>query len=666
MVEQDSNDNFIAEFLDDYFSESEEHLVILRRGLLAMEQFINQSQINRQLLDELFRSFHSLKGISGMVGVREAELLAHHMESYLRTLREDQAILTQEGLECLMSSTRLLEQVIFARREQQPPPDIETSVAELEKVIKSSPKVMPQSTPATVSPMESAEHSKQHQPDNFEKNGSKLWRFEFVPSTALAQNGININLIRSRLQELGELKNGIPRVLPGGGIAFEFIIETGADESTFSAFSEYGITYAPVDEPPATVPEPDVGTSTAHTTNSAPLLVSSNVVRVSLGKLDDLMRMVGELVISRAHLDDKLKNAESTTPPSNWRALQETNLLMERQLRDLRDGVMRVRMVPIGEIFERMRFVVRDLAREYGKKVELELSGQETEIDKLLIERMMDPLMHLVRNAVSHGLEPADEREALGKPVVGTIVLRAFTAGDLVVIEIEDDGRGVDQNQVIKRASSLGLIAEDAKLDQTALLDLICSPGFSTRDEADRTSGRGVGMAVVKNTVLGLGGELSLDTEIGRGTRFVIRLPITLSIADALIFTTGDQKFAIPQTSIREVMEIEPSSIRVFENNEIIPYRNGVLPIIRLSRLFGMAEKSGRALHAFVIGTGLNAVGIVVGRIIGQREIVVRTFTDPLIQVNGISGATELGDGRVVLILDAPDLVKQSSMNHRS
>jgi two-component system chemotaxis sensor kinase CheA len=239
----------------------------------------------------------------------------------------------------------------------------------------------------------------------------------------------------------------------------------------------------------------------------------------------------------------------------------------------------------------------------------------------------------------------------------------------MVVIEIEDDGRGIDRERIAARARDMGWIkvaggdlpGDDAELNDEALLELICAPGFSTRDEADRASGRGVGMAVVKETVAGLGGTFALRSKAGRGTKFIIELPITLAIADALIVSAGGQRFAVPQSSVREVLEIEPASIRFLENNEIVHYRGGVLPIVRLGRLFDLEEKYERAFHAFVTGAGENAVGIAVDRIIGQREIVVRAINDPLIQVAGIAGATELGDGRVVLILDAASLVKQTA-----
>jgi two-component system chemotaxis sensor kinase CheA len=268
--------------------------------------------------------------------------------------------------------------------------------------------------------------------------------------------------------------------------------------------------------------------------------------------------------------------------------------------------------------------------------------------------------MELVRNGVSHGLESADERLAAGKPPVGKIALRAWAVADSIHIEIEDDGRGIDAERVARRAQSLGMIRDDAVLDNATLLDLICAPGFSTRDEADRASGRGVGMNVVKNTILGIGGSFELDTEAGRGTRFAIQLPLTLAIADALIVAAAGQRFAVPLAAVREVIEVEPSAVRAFENNEVIVHRGGVLPLVRLARLFRLDETARRGFHAFVIGSGLNAVGVAVDRILGQREIVVRAINDPLIQVAGIAGATELGDGRIVLILDAATLGRAS------
>lgn len=657
-AEPSANNEFLAGFLDDFFAECDEHLTTARRALLTLESFVQQPQIDRSLLDDLFRSFHSLKGISAMVGVHEVEQLAHQMESYLRALRNHQATLTIEGMDSLVAGTKMIEQVVAAYQKQTPLPEITLVLAQLKDLVPETPtpgSSLSLSLPASSSISKGLNAEESAKIVAALQNGMRAWRFEFVPSTSLSERGVNVNSVRARLQEIGDLIRAAPQVTAQGGISFEFIVVTRADETAFADWREDGITSVP-DESSSSLAAQNGNESRAAMATPISSRAPSNLVRVELSRLDDLMRMVGELVIGRSHLENRLKLLEASMPASEWRVLQETNLALERQLRDLREGIMRARMVPIGEIFERMKFVIRDLARESRKQVNLELRGQETEIDKFIVERMLDPLLHLVRNAISHGLESTDERQSQGKPLEGKIALRAFTAGEVIVIEVEDDGRGIDATQIAARAQTMGLIPADAMMDQAAMLDLICAPGFSTREEADRVSGRGVGMAVVRNAVLELGGSFTLETEVGRGTRFIIELPLTLAIADALIVTVGGQTFAVPQVAVQEVIEIPFTAVKVLENNEIITHRGGVLPLVRLARLFGLEERVSRAWYAFIVGKGLNAVGVVVDRILAQREIVVRAISDPLVQVPGIGGATELGDGRVVLILNTAEL----------
>jgi two-component system, chemotaxis family, sensor kinase CheA len=667
----DNGGDFFAQFLDDYFAECDEHLTLVCRNLLALEEQAGRPEVDSALLDELFRSFHTLKGISAMVDLGEAEQLAHHMESYLLALRRKEARPGAEGVETLMAATTVLERVIAARRKNEPAPAIETTVARLRALhAEPAPTVEPPAPPQTDDASAESVQSptRLHAPAGRPEN-TRLWRFEFVPTPALSERGVNVNSVRARLQEVGEILQAAPHVREQGGIVFEFVVAAAVEETTFADWHEDNLTYTPVEEAVAdtTRPSPTTGGAAPApdsdedslplpAASAASMLAPSHVVRVDLARLDELMRLIGELVTSRARLDESLMRLQRTAAPAEWRALQETNLAMSRQLRDLREGVMRVRMVQVGEIFERMRFVVRDLTRESGKEIRLELLGQETEIDKFLVERMTDPLLHLVRNAVSHGLETVEERAALGKPPQGKITLRAATSGDNVLVEIADDGRGIDAERVAARARERGLIAGDARLDEALLLKLICAPGFSTRDEADRASGRGVGMDVVCSTVETLGGTLRLATEKNRGTRFTVELPLTLAIADALIASVGGQRFAFPQTVVREVIEVETAAVRVLENNEIVSYRGGVLPLVRLARLFGLEETAGSAFHVFVIGGGAGAVGLAVDRAVGQREVVVRGLNDPLVKVAGVAGATDLGDGRVVLILDVAAL----------
>ncbi|HEY3964587.1 MAG TPA: chemotaxis protein CheA [Planctomycetaceae bacterium] len=642
-----------AEFIDDYFVECDEHLAIARRSLLALEPSLENSHVDTELLDELFRSCHSIKGLSAMVGVREAELLAHEMESYLSAMRKGSVHLAADGLDLLIVAVNALEQIISARRQQGTPPEIGELLARFHNLATDSG-VADQNAASSSSrppPVGQLSPEKQRTLEAAVAAGAKPLWFTFVPSAALADRGINVNTIRQRLEGIGHLIDAAPVVIGKGQIAFTFLMACDAVESVFSTWADDGLTFAQYDPVGAAAPAEPNGTKDTMPGSgigSSPAI--TNVVRVELSRLDALMRMVGELVISRARLNASLERTERILPPGEWRSLQETNQALERQLRDLREGIMHVRMVPIRDVFARMQFVVRDLTREYQKKVVLSLHGEETEIDKFIVERIMDPLLHLVRNAVSHGLEPAAERVAQGKPPDGHLELRAWATGETIRIEVADDGRGIDAQQVLGRARASGVPVPDS-LQDDALLDVLCTPGFSTRDAADLASGRGMGMSVVREVVEELGGVLALETRVGQGTRFMIHLPLTLSIADALIVSAGGQTFAVPQASVREVLEVAQNSIRALENNEIFLYREGAIPFVRLPAFFGLTERTG-SLSVLVVGEGRNTVGIGVERVLGLREVVVRPLIDPLVRVPGVGGATELGDGRVVLILD--------------
>jgi two-component system chemotaxis sensor kinase CheA len=647
MPEIEFNAQFFEQFLDDYFAESDEHLLSVRRNLITLEDSLAAGRaVEKNTLNELFRSFHTLKGISAMANVSAAETLAHYMESYLRLLRDGHTAFTEEGLNALIESTKKLEEIVAARRADETIPPIETEINLLESFAAGEETGDRNLPPAS------------ERAQNQESSTAKaLYLFTFAPAPELAERSINVNVVRERLQTIGAVQKSTPAVKAGGKIAFEFVVETGADESVFAGWQADGISFEKIE---ARAPEAEIIKETPISeSQKSGLFGQTNVVRVDLSRLDELMLMVGELVISRAKLAEQIKRIENHLPSREWRSLQEVNHAIERQLRNLRDGVMRVRMIPIGEIFERMQFAVRDLARETERRIQLEITGENTEVDKLLVERMLDPLLHLVRNAVSHGIEPAAARRAKGKPPEGKIRLHAETIGETVVIEITDDGRGIDRQKVAARAISLGLLKTNEALDEAALLEILSAPGFSTKDEADKTSGRGVGMDVVRRTVDELGGSIALETETDKGTKFRIQLPLTLAIADALIVAVNRERFAVPQSNVREVIEIESSAVRRFENNEVIEYRGAALPIVRLARLFALEEKYRDAFHAFVVGEGKQAVAVAVDRIIGQSEIVIRAIKDPLAQVSGISGATELGDGRVVLILDVAAITRR-------
>lgn len=636
------SDELLDGFLNDYYAECEEHISGARAALLALESAAGRPATQRKIVDELFRFFHSLKGISAMVEFRPAEQLAHGLEEYLRAVRAGELSVTQDGLSLVIEGTQLLEQLVKAHRSHRDAPSIDAIIARIDATIPHAGR-KPDGAPAL-----------HDDPPGDAVAGQDarrtVWKCTFAPTRELLNRGVSVDTIRRRLAAVGTIIDAVPVVTADAAILFTFTVEAAGGLA--DALQGDPITVEQVDAQSATDSAPLAPPATDYPTETSGSIAPSHVVRVDLTRLDELMRQVGDLVISRARLLEALSKVERYVPATEWRDAQENALAIDRQLRLLREGLMRIRLVPIGEIFRRMPFVVRDLARETGRNVKLLLHGQSTEIDKYLIERMMDPVLHLVRNAVSHGIEPPDERTRCGKPSEGTITLRAAAAGDVVTIEVADDGRGVDAAEVAARARRAGLPVPSGPLDSNAVLALLCSPGFSTKDETDRASGRGVGMAVVKETVERLSGSLAIESDSGRGTRFTMRLPLTLAIADALIGRVAGESFAVPQSTVREAIEVLSSDVRQIEGNEIVPYRQASLPIVRLARLFGIRTELLPRFHVFVIGTGASAIGLAVDRIVGQREIVVRAIADPLVRVEGVSGATDLGDGKVVLILD--------------
>jgi two-component system chemotaxis sensor kinase CheA len=680
----------------DFAAECDEHLVAAGKVLLKLES--NPDQITRAQLDELFRNFHTIKGLASMVGVEEIERLAHHLENYLGVVRNNEVPLTVPGVELLIDCTSRFEQLIAAKRNRQPLPSNDDLLSRFGSLLPSLP---PGSARKAESPAEQPSSSPtkldqdtQDKIDSALQRGLRMWRITFSPSPTLAEQGISVGTVRQRLVSAGEIISAVPTVVPGAGVTFTFLV--GAQTAvTTDTLSGPGTTI----EPYAVLASVEKPVILPH--SPAPSITSSNLVRVDLARLDDLMRTVGELVITRSLLETGLMQIAPQLQPSARRSLEETSSSLDRQLRELRDGVMRVRLVPVREVFARMRYVVRDLMRETKKEVDLHLSGEGTEFDKYLIDRLTDPLLHLVRNAISHGLESAADRRLAGKPPRGRVDLRAATSGGKVIIEVEDDGRGINAEPVFTRAREGGLIADDNSRDGFTLLDVLCLPGFSTRDRADLASGRGVGLDVVRRAIEDLNGTLTLVTTPGQGTRFIVELPITLAIADALLIGAGEATYAVPQTSVREVVLVEPGAITSLENNELLRHYQNVLPLVRIGNVFAGIHNSndqlrlgsgtrqsseeavarlpsgsrksgdfrhqdGDRLTALIVGEGKSAVALGADRVIGLREIVVRPLADPLLQVPGIGGATELGDGKPVLILDTVSLIRFARTRRRA
>ena len=628
------------EFVDDYYAECDEHLAAIRHVLLALESR-PAATLEASEIQDLARRLHTLKGLSAMVGLSSAESLSHALEDVVRAAVAPGVVLSVDTVDCLFAGTTLIDRCVEAKREGRTPPPYDQFIRRAQFF----------ASEAAGGERRVVAVERTRAPHSPAAGGAQLL-FEFVPSSELAARGVGVESIRKRLQEIGVIDRTTPRT-DDGRVTFQFLVRLHAGFQVPDEWANDGLRWlAP---PTAIVPATPADSTPSQLASAA--VTSSNMVRVELGRVDDLMRMIGEMVVLRSRLDDSLRRANGAQTLDD---LRETNVALERQLRNLREGVMRIRLVPVGEVFERMRFAMRDVVRESGKSIRLEMSGADTQIDKLIVDRMSEPLLHLVRNAASHGIEARARRVALGKREEGWIALRARAAGDRIVLETEDDGAGIDADRVLQRAHALGLMRDRRTLTDDELLDVICAPGFSTRETADMASGRGVGMAVVRSTIRALGGELLLSTVRGQGTRFTIELPLTLMIADALLVEVGGQPMAVPQVALREIIPFEPASVTSLENSDIISYRGTVLPLITLHRLFNVRPPADAKPHVLVVGTDATLTGLVVDRLVGLREIVVHPVSDPLLSVPGIAAATELADGRISLIIDVAGLTRRA------
>lgn len=633
------------ELLDDFFTEADEHLLNIRRILLAIETSENEV-CGPEKIGELFHNFHSFKGISAIVGLASAESLAHAGEDLLRLMRGGQIQMGEQEAGVLNAIIHKLEQIVAAFRLRKPMPAYESLLAEVKSLVQVSPGFDTAFTPVSDQEKISSKDFKEA-----DLPGASIWKYTFAPTKELIARNINVNTIREQLSQIGKILKSTPVVKGKGIITFEFLITAKQIPVDAGEWEAKGVTIESEAEPKA-------GDSVSSNVNQtvieeahSPFLAPSHIVRVDLKRLDDLMRNIGEMVIHRSRLGVQLAQLNTNGKHLDLQGVEEANRMLGRSLRQMREDIMRIRLVPIAEIFSRLPFVIRDLSRESSKKVRLKLLGQETAIDKYLIEKLKDPLLHMVRNAFSHGIETVDERAARSKPQEAIIELSAATAGDFVIIKVRDDGKGINTAAILQRAKKAGLKIPPT-VDNEAILNILCSPGFSTRDSADRTSGRGVGMSLVQSTVNELGGKLTFESKEGQGTQFTLRLPLSVVIAETFLVSAAGQICAIPQNSVREIFHAQETEIKIADGIEMISYRGGVLPLTRLAGLFNLKENVAGVRCVLVITSERGSIGLLVEKVLGQREVVVRNFRDPLIQVAGVSGATELGDGKPVLILD--------------
>ncbi len=668
----------VAQFHQVFFEESREGLDVMEQGLLGLDV----GAADPEVINAIFRAAHSIKGGSGTFGFAEIAEFTHVLETLLDEMRAGKREVTQAAVDVLLQSVDCLRGMFDAVQEGAAVDRdwVARERAALERLLAGG------ETPVAAAPVAT---------ETAVAAGG--WRIGFRPHPNFMLTGNDPLRIIDALGDLGPV-TATPQLeaLPAFDaldpeqclLAWNLELTGEVPREAVTEIFEWvedecDLEIAPLAPPaaaegPAAVePEPGVapgqelvpverrrgedrrqsadrrsgGDRRTGTTGGGS-------IRVEIDKIDSLINMVGELVITQSMLSLLGENFEM----GQIGRLQEGLAQLERHTRELQESVMRVRMLPISFVFSRFPRLVRDLSAQLGKQVELKISGEGTELDKTVIEQIGDPLVHLVRNSLDHGIERPEVRRAAGKPETGTLHLNAYHRGGSIVIEITDDGAGLNRARILAKAAERGLVSGDENLPDEKIYELIMQPGFSTAETITDVSGRGVGMDVVRKNIQSLGGNIEIRSEEGRGSTFTIRLPLTLAILDGQTVSVGDEWYIVPLMSIVESIQIGSSAVkRVAGRGEVFKLRDEYVPVLRMAALFGVESARARALEegllVVVEGEGRKC-GLFVDELLGQQQVVIKSLEANFRRVEGISGATILGDGSVALILDIPGLMR--------
>ncbi|MFN7952420.1 MAG: chemotaxis protein CheA [bacterium] len=681
-----------AELIDAFFEEAREGLETLESGLLGLADDPDGERIH-----PIFRAAHSIKGAAGAFGFGEVTNFTHHVETLLDLYRAGQRAATQSEVDLLLRCVDGLRGMLDAARHGTA---TDTAlIADLETELKAALASCPErDAPAAAPVAPSAD-------DASTPGATRRFDIVFRPHRHLLRTGNEPARILRELESLGELSaecdtSALPSLVElapedcylawnlrlVGAVEESAIREAFAwvDDDCDLAITEIGAAEVVRDDAEQATAVANAASATAvpATSGASPapsaaltpdkvgrasgaVAVSSEAssIRVSIEKVDALINMVGELVITQSMLGE----IDHDFDLSRLEALRQGLAQLARNTRELQDSVMRIRMLPIGSTFNRFTRLVRDLGRQLGKQIEMRTSGENTELDKTVLEKIADPLVHLIRNSIDHGVEPPEQRRAAGKPEVGVVHLNAFHQGSSVVIEVRDDGAGLDRARILESARKKGFIGGDGDVPDEQIFDLIFLPGLSTAKEVSDVSGRGVGMDVVRRNIQDLGGTVSVRSEAGVGTTFAIRLPLTLAILDGQLVRVGQETYIIPLVSIVESLQIQGALLNSIAGRaEVYRLRNEIIPVLRLHELFGLAggHRSLSGQLTVVVENDGQKLGLVVDELLGQQQVVIKSLETNFRRLEGVSGATILGNGVVALILDIAGLVQIS--RHRA
>ena len=667
----------------EFVSEAEEVLERMRADLSDLaDQNDAGAEVDPESVNSLFRSAHSLKGLAGMFGLDGLSELSHHLEDVLDGMRLGRVALDSPAASLIDEAVNVFVAELGSLDDPKTPVEGSEAVTELIGRIDSAVREPAAPTDALTgldldpALLRALTEYEEHRLRENMRRGRNIHLVEATFEILAFDEGLAELSVAVR--EAGEVLSTLPSPGAAGESQIRFGLLAASELDTdalrtrldFPDATVRGV-WAPAaagsSPAPAVEASSDRAVAASEATPAADpreiesLKSISDTVRVDIRKLDELMNLVGELVIQRGAVNSIARRLQAEPATARiGRELEKIHKLLDRKIQGLQAGVLEVRMVPLRQVFEKLSRVARRLRRDTDKEVRLELRGADTELDKLIVEELVDPLMHVVRNSFDHALEPADERSALGKPEVGSIRIEAFQRGNHVVIEVADDGRGIDLERLQERGVERGLVDAGDTLSRREVLDLIFAPGLSTRDEVTETSGRGVGMDVVKNNLTALGGVVDVDSQEGRGTTITLTLPITLAIIQALVVGVGGQRYAVPLNSVLETMLVDTQEIQRSDGREILNLRGEPLLLRRLTQELGLPEIEVAKPHVVVIGLGDARLGLVVERLEGQQDTVIKPVQGPVQNVRGIAGATELGDLGAVLVLDVAALIEDA------
>ena len=653
---------------EEFTSEAEELLDTLSRDLSDFEA--QGKDVRPELVNKIFREVHSLKGLAGMLGFAEISELSHSLEDMLDRLRMGKIEITRDLIDLLYDGVDSLNRLVIAINDPSLSGlvDMTSLTSRIHHIITAQPQRKGGDPFAELTLDEQTKKSlteyEEHRLLENVRSGKYILSLEVTFD--FSDFDERLRTLTQNLSEAGEVISTLPALPTGNvnGIAFRLLYGSMLNEPAVQAIApEAAVTSLRRDRgaagsQPAAAPTAPVAEAVEEEMSLRSL---SQTVRVDISRLDHVMNIVGELIIEKTQLEALARAIGAQQVRMASHELGKIARNLDRKLNELQKSVIEIRMVPVGQIYSKISRTARKLARELNKEIELVLRGEDTELDKMMVEELTDPLMHIIRNALDHGIEPADERRAAGKSVVGRVTLTAYQQGNSVVLDVTDDGRGIDPERIRRVAVQRGLIGDKEVVDQSRAYELMFTPGFSTASAVSEISGRGVGLDVVKKNIQDLKGTIEIISRVGEGTTFRISLPITLAIIQALIVEAGGEKFAIPLTSVEESLRIYSRDIRTVERREVFTLRDFTLPLLRLADAFNLTDDHDLGPHTkwFVVVTraGEKVVGILVNSLVRQQEVVIKSIGERLKTIPGVAGATEIGEGEIVLVVDVGSLI---------